>query len=239
MSKYLFLDLETTGLESKDRICELALIVEDEDSDLLSQDLCKSPKKISKEAMSIHHITNEMVADSPLCKETGTYKLLQEHNVEENLLIAHNVNFDLGMLEKEGFHCKMEVVDTLRCVKALIPECDKFNLQFLRYELNLYKEENALAEEMGVELNAHRALSDCLHLKLLWKTLLQYATVSQLIEISARPVLLQKLPFGKYGGRYIEEICELDRGYLHWMIENIEDMDDDLRYSIRHHMKEL
>ncbi len=239
MSKYVFLDLETTGLESKDRICELALIVEGEDSDMLSHDLCKSPKKISKEAMSIHHITNEMVSNSPLCDATGTYELLQECNVEENLLIAHNVNFDLSMLEKEGFHCKMGVVDTLRCVKALIPECEKFNLQFLRYELNLYKEENALAEEMGVELNAHRALSDCLHLKLLWKTLLQYATVSQLIEISANPVLLQKLPFGKYAGRYIEEICELDRGYLHWMIENIEDMDDDVRYSIRHHMKEL
>ncbi len=239
MSKYIFLDLETTGLEVKDRICELALIAEDEDSQISSHDLCKSSKKISKEAMSIHHITNEMVANSPLCNETGTYALLQESNLKENLLISHNVNFDLSMLEKEGFDCKMEVVDTLRCVKALIPECEKFNLQFLRYELNLYKEENSLAQEMDVELNAHRALSDCLHLKLLWKTLLQYATVSQLIEISAKPVLLQKLPFGKYSGRYIEEICDLDKGYLHWMIENIEDMDDDLRYSIRHHMKEL
>jgi DNA polymerase-3 subunit epsilon/exodeoxyribonuclease X len=96
-----------------------------------------------------------------------------------------------------------------------------------------------VAQELSIKLNAHRALSDCLHLKLLWKTLLQYATVSQLIEISAKPVLLQKLPFGKYSGRYIEEICDLDRGYLHWMLENIEDMDEDLSYSIRHHMKEL
>jgi len=239
MSKHLFLDLETTGIETKDRICELAVIVDDDNGSLVSSDLCKSPKKISKEAMSLHHITNEMIVDSPLCKQSKTYELLDELNEEGNLLIGHNLNFDLGMLEKEGFRSKMKQIDTLRCVKALVPECEIFNLQFLRYELDLYKEEKALAQELGVKLNAHRALSDCLHLKLLWKTLLQYATVSQLIEISAKPVLLQKLPFGKYSGRYIEEICDLDRGYLHWMLENIEDMDEDLNYSIRHHMKEL
>ena len=109
----------------------------------------------------------------------------------------------------------------------------------MRYELDLYKEEVQLASTLGIELRAHRAMSDCLHLKLLWKTLLQYATVSQLIEISAKPVLLQKLPFGKYSGRYIEEIFNMDRGYLHWMLENINDMDEDLLYSIRYYFKEL
>lgn len=239
MSKLLFLDLETTGLEEKDRICELALIIEENGKNRVSTALCKSPKKISKEAMSLHHITNEMIADAQTCQQSDTYKLLQECNTEGNVLIAHNVNFDLRMLKKEGFELNMKKVDTLRCVKALIPECEKFGLQFLRYELNLYKEETELAAELGVDLCAHRALSDSLHLKLLWKILLQYATVSQLIEISANPVLLDKLPFGKYSGRYIEEIVNLDMGYLHWMLENIDDMDEDLQYSIRHHMKEL
>ncbi len=239
MSKLVFLDLETTGLEEKDRICELALIIDKGDESIVSTSLCKSLKKISNEAMSLHHITNEMVAEAQSCQETRTYALLQENNTDANVLITHNSNFDLQMLEKEGFALKMQRVDTLRCVKALIPECERFNLQFLRYELALYKEEEALAKELGIDLCAHRALSDGLHLMLLWKTLLQYATVSQLIEISAKPVLLEKLPFGKYSGRYIEEIVDIDRGYLHWMLENIEDMDDDLRYSIGHHMKEL
>ncbi len=239
MSKYLFIDLETTGIEIKDRICELALIIKDENDHQLSNDLCKSAKKISIEAMSLHHITNEMVADRPSCENSRSYQILQEHNESENILIGHNINFDLRMLQKEGFHCEMQCIDTLRCVKALIPECEKFNLQFLRYELGLYKEEKTLAQELGITLEAHRALSDTLHLMLLWKTLLQYATVSQLIDLSAKPVLLSKLPFGKYSGRYIEEIADLDRGYLYWMLENIEDMDEDLKYSIRHHIKEL
>lgn len=239
MSKFVFLDLETTGIEEKDCICELALILEEDGKNRVSTALCKSPKKISKEAMSLHHITNEMIADAQICQQSDTYKLLQECNTEDNILISHNANFNLNMLEKEGFDLSMKRVDTLRCVKALIPECEKFSLQFLRYELNLYKDEAEIAADLGIELCAHRALSDSLHLMLLWKTLLQYATVSQLIEISAKPVLLEKLPFGKYSGRYIEEIVDIDMGYLHWMLENIDDMDEDLQYSIRHHMKEL
>jgi DNA polymerase-3 subunit epsilon/exodeoxyribonuclease X len=239
MSKYLFLDLETTGLEDKDRICELAVIFEDEeDLDIGSSALCKSSKKVSHEAMALHHITNEMLKNEKVCQETLTYKFLQEHNTKENILIAHNIRFDLEMLAKEGFELKMQLVDTLRCVKSLIPECEQFGLQFLRYELGLYKEEKDLAQNIGIDIMAHRALSDALHVKLLWKTLLQYATVSQLVAISSRPVLLEKFPFGKYSGRYIEEIAGSDAAYLHWMLSNIEDMDEDLSYSIKKYLEE-
>lgn len=239
MSKYVFLDLETTGLEDKDRICELAFICEDEEGSVMSSNtLCKSPKKISHEAMALHHITNEMLKNEKVCQQTPTYKRLQEYNTEENVLIAHNIHFDLEMLAKEGFDLKMQAVDTLRCVKSLIPECELFGLQFLRYELGLYKEEEDLAQSIGIDIMAHRALSDALHVKLLWKTLLQYATVSQLVEISSRPVLLKKFPFGKYSGRYIEEIAGSDAAYLHWMLSNIEDMDEDLSYSIKKYLEE-
>ena len=232
MLKLIFLDLETTGLEERDRICELALILEDEEGAVASGVLCKSPKKISTEAMSLHHITNEMIKNKDACADTQPYKLLQEHNIEENILIAHNIKFDLKMLEREGFQVKTQIVDTLRCVKALIPECDTFNMQFLRYELGLYKDELKEAESLKIDLQAHRALSDALHLKLLWKSLLEYATVEQLIEISSKPVLLSKLPFGKYQGRYIEEIVSVDPAYLQWMMANIDEMDEDLAYSI-------
>lgn len=239
MPKLIFLDLETTGLEERDRMCELALILEDEKDFIASSSLCKSPKKISTEAMSLHHITNEMIKDAQPCEKTETYELLQEHNIEENIMIAHNIRFDLNMLEKEGFKVKAQIVDTLRCVKSLIPECEQFNLQFLRYELGLYKDEGKEAERLEFDVQAHRALSDALQVKLLCKTLLEYATVAQLIEISSKPVLLSKLPFGKYSGRYLEEIVTIDPGYLNWMMENIDNIDEDLAYSIMHYIKDL
>ncbi len=236
MSRLLFVDVETTGVDVKDRICEIAVIIE-ADETLYSSSLCKSPKKIGVEAMAMHHITNEMLKESPSCDKSTAYAWLQENNTEENILISHNMGFTLSMLEKEGFALNMKVIDTLRCVKALIPECGQFSLQFLRYELLLYKDEKRLSEESGVELNAHRALSDALHVKLLYQTLLEYATLSQLIELSSKPVLMDTFPFGKYTGHYIEEIAGIDSGYLAWMLENIKDMDEDLEYSIKHYLK--
>ncbi|MBE0499269.1 MAG: 3'-5' exonuclease [Campylobacterales bacterium] len=231
MPKLLFVDVETTGLEEKDRICELALIVQDAAETTVASSLCKSPKKIGTAAMAVHHITNECIKDALPCAKTAVYALLEEQNTQENVLIGHNVRFDLSMLEKEGFAVRLKIVDTLRCVKALIPECEQFGLQFLRYELGLYKDE-AVAHELGITLSSHRALSDAWHLKLLYEHLLDYACLEELIKISSKPVLLQKLPFGKYAGRYIEEISEKDPAYLHWMMGNIEDMDEDLSYSI-------
>ena len=235
MSKLVFLDVETSGLEESDRICELAFIVDNEGENSFFSELCKPDKKISTGAMAIHNITNEMVKEALLCTQTASYKALLSLNVEENIIVAHNLKFDLKMLEKEGFCNTMQVIDTLRCVKSLIPECELFNLQFLRYELNLYKEEEKVANEMKIELKAHRALSDVIHLQLLFKTLLDYATLSQLIEISSSPVLLEKFTFGKYKGRYIEEICALDAGYIQWMKNSIEDLDEDLLYTLKYY----
>jgi len=236
MSRLLFIDLETTGLEEKDRICELAVIVEDEKILSLSA-LCKSSKKISTEAMAVHHITNEMLKQGQACEKTEVFQSLQNNNNEANVLISHNISFNLHMLEKEGFSSRMKHIDTLRCTKALINECGQFSLQFLRYELLLYKDELQLSKDLGVCLSSHRALSDALHVKLLYQTLLEYATLSQLIEISSHPILMQKFPFGKYKDRYIEELVNLDRAYLHWMLENIKDMDEDLRYSIKYYLQ--
>ena len=47
---------------------------------------------------------------------------------------------------------------------------------------------------------------------------------------------MQKFEFGKYSGRYIEEISMCDRGYLEWMLGNIMDLDEDLRYSIEYNL---
>lgn len=235
MTKLLFVDVETTGLEEKDRICELGLIVQDAAETTAVSSLCKSPTKIGSAAMAVHHITNECVKEALPCAKTAVYALLEEQNTPENVLIGHNVRFELSMLEKEGCDLRLKVVDTLRCVKALIPECEQFGLQFLRYELGLYKDE-AAAQELGITLCSHRALSDAWHLKLLYEYLLDYACLEELIRISSKPVLLQKLPFGKYAGRYIEEISEIDPAYLNWMMGNIEDMDEDLSYSIGHHL---
>ena len=238
MSRFLFSDLETTGLEEKDRICELSFILKNEEALSVHTSLCKSKKKISTEAMSLHHITNEALQDAPTCEASEVYKLLQTYNNETTILISHNMKFNLDMLAKEGFSSKMQHIDTQRCTKSLIQECGIFNLQFLRYELLLYKKEDDLAKKLGVNIQAHRAPSDALHIQLLFDSLLEYATLSELIEISSKPVRLEKFPFGKYSGRYIEEISQIDRAYLAWMIEGITGLDEDLAYTLQSYLQD-
>jgi DNA polymerase-3 subunit epsilon/exodeoxyribonuclease X len=226
----VFLDTETTGLDEQDRICSLGIIAEDK----TYYELIKSPRKIRPESSAVHHLTNEMLKDKKVFKESGIYKTLQEYNNIDNILIMHNAPFDLKMLQKENFVWQGAIVDTLKCVRHLIPECEQFSLQYLRYELKLYKLEK---DNFGITLQAHNALSDALHVKLLYEYLLDIASLEELQNLTMEPILISKFTFGKYKGRYIEEIAMNDASYLHWMLHNMSSVDEDLQYSLEYWLK--
>ncbi len=225
----IFLDVETTGLEKEDRICSIGIIGVEAEETTTIYELVNDGKKIPPLASSINHITNEMLKDKPKLCDTQAYKFLLEHNKDSTTIVGHNVKFDMEMLKRSGFSFVGEVVDTLRVTKHLIPECELFSLQFLRYELRLYRVEE-------IRLEAHHALGDASVVKNLYEYLLGFATKELLSELSFKKVLISKFGFGKYSGRYIEEISMLDRGYLEWMLKNITDLDEDLRYSIEYYL---
>ncbi len=225
----IFLDVETTGLETKDRICSVCVIGVEDDETTTLYDLVNEGKKISALASSINHITNEMLKDKPKLHDSEAYKFLSKHNNSSTTIVGHSVKFDLEMLKKSGFDFTGEVVDTLRVTKHLIPECEYFSLQFLRYELKLYKKEQE-------EILAHYSLGDTIVVKNLYEYLLEMSTKEELKELSFKKVLISKFEFGKYVGHYIEEISMIDRGYLEWMLVNIKDLDEDLRYSIEYNL---
>ncbi len=231
----IYLDLETTGLEATDRICSIGLIAAGDETVCMS-DLVKPPKKIRPEAMAVHHITNEMVAKASSFHDANTAKWLEQHNSPEHILIGHNVAFDLEMMQREGFIWKGGVIDTLKCTKHLIEELEQFSLQYLRYELGLYKSEEKMANQLGIELIAHTVLSDALHVRLLHEYLNTITDDERMMELTTEQALIKKFSFGKYNGRFIEEIAMIDQGYLYWMLESLEDLDGDLEYSIRHYL---
>ena len=226
----IFIDLETTGLEQDDKVVSIGLVVVDGEDVFKMQDIVNEGKKIPPKASSIHHITNEMIKNKPKFIDSDSYKFLQENNNENTTLIAHNIKFDIEKLSASGFNFLGGMIDTLRVTKHLIPECDGFSLQLLRYELKLYQKESG-------EVLAHNALGDALVVKSLFEYLKDYASLEQMYELSFKNVLVEKFKYGKYAGRYIEEISMNDRGYLEWMLSNIVDMDEDLRYSINYHLE--
>jgi len=234
----IFFDVETTGLEAKDRLCAVGMLCADKNELTLHSELIKPSKKIAPEAMAVHHITNEMLKTKKSFEESAIKKVLDSFNNVEHTLVGHNIAFDIEMLSREGFIWKGGVIDTLKCSRHLIEEIDYFSLQYLRYELGLYKQDTE-AEALGIELVAHTPLSDAFHVKLLFEYLLEHSSLDDLERLSVEPALIKKLTFGKYKDRFLEEVAMGDRGYLEWMLGSMGDMDADLRYSIEYYLGEV
>ena len=229
----IFLDLQTTGVEAKDVICAISLLYEEN----LVSEFINEGKKIPALASSIHNVTNEMIKESAAFKDSTAFEILQKYNKDENILVMHNAAFCLEKLLSHSLAWQGAVVDTSRVSKHLICECELFSLNFLRYELKLYKKEEALKKEYGIKyaLFAHDVKSDVIITKLLFEYLQEMETLQKMQELSFSKVLLEKLPFGKYQGRYIEEIIQLDRNYLQWMLQ-LPELDEDLRYSLEYYL---
>ena len=234
-----FLDFETTGTGSDDKICSIASLISDAEKMELYYDLVNEGKKIPPKASSINNITNEMIKEKPPLKESQSFAMLIKSLEEGAILVAHNLPFELQMLACVGVDVQTETIDTLRCCRHLIPDLESYALNFLRYEMKLYKKEKTLSKELGLEaacLMPHNAQSDVIITKLLYDELLELASQEEMLKLSHKPVLLQKFEFGKYAGRYIEEIAMMDRGYLEWMLRSLEDLGEDMRYTLEYYL---
>jgi DNA polymerase III epsilon subunit-like protein len=234
---FIILDTETTGFEKNDRIIQLAFIVFDGMNLEPFETFCSTDTPINFSAMAVHHITPEMIADKPRLVETEVYQFLQELNSEDNYMVIHNAPFDLKMLAKEGFENKMKLIDTLKVTRQLAPNLESHAMQFLRYHRGLYKEEKAVEEALGVKIQAHDAMGDIVVLYLLLKRLLESKSPDELVEITSKPNLNNKIKFGKYKGQKISEIANNDRPYLEWLIANLKDLDPETKYAIEFFLK--
>jgi len=239
--KFVILDTETTGTEKHDRICQLAYIVAvpnlvGTQIDEAHKDFCKPPLPISFAASAVHHITNEMVEKKPPCIKTKSFRKLQELNSSKNVLVIQNAEFDLKMLQKEGFESKMPLIDTLRCLRHLYPDLESHGLQYVRYAFGLYRSEVKEAKSIGLKIQAHDALSDVLVLKLLLDYLLVKHSVEELIELTKKSIMYKTFKFGKYKGEDIIEVAKKDPGYLEWMLmekDGEESLDEDWKYTLQ------
>jgi DNA polymerase III epsilon subunit-like protein len=245
MAVYILFDTETTGNQEKDRIIQIGgMIVHGREKIEVYDELCSTDVPISIEAMEVHNITPDIIAGKAPFNQTAFYQKVNEYNQPENYLIAHNIQFDLGMLKKEGFENHYTLIDTVRCARHLFGDMPYHRLQYLRYALGLYKEEDAEAQKLGITIKAHDAIGDVLIMKLLLSRLVQEARerfpdsdiMQKLAELTQTPVLIQIFKFGKYKGREIEEIANEDAGYLKWMRTNL-DLDEDMAYTLDYYLK--
>ena len=234
--KLIFFDTETTGNTEKDSLVQIAYKNNNESF----AGLYKPKIKIPPEASAIHHITNKMVADKPTFKESTDQPIIKKlFEDNDSIVVAHNASFDLLMIKKEDIEPK-KFICTLRLARHLDPEekIEKYNLQYLRYLLDL-----------EVEATAHDAMGDVLVLEKLFErlkgkmmkeeSLSENEAIEKMMEISSRPSLLLSFNFGKHSGKKIEDVLKIDRGYLEWLLAQKQDsdqIDEDWIYTLKHYL---
>ena len=240
MDDLVFLDTETTGLGPDDRLCQVAYHYQGVEY----QELFRPPVPISVEAMAVSHITNAMVQDKSTFEGSAMQAHLKQLLEDENqMLVAHNAQFDISMLAKDQVSTK-RYIDTVKIACHLDSEgvIPRYGLQYLRYFLNL-----GLSPQ---EAPAHDALGDVRVLVKLFERL--YEKMSQgltgqeikkeMMRISQLPRLMKKFDFGKYKDRLVAEVAQQDRGYLEWLqkekIKQREEghPDEDWEYTLTTHL---
>ncbi|MEK7588232.1 MAG: exonuclease domain-containing protein [Patescibacteria group bacterium] len=236
MKKIIFFDTETTGNETKDFLCQIAYKTDNE----TFNGLYKPPFKIPPEASAVHHISNKMVEDKPTFSESPDSKKIKNLFEDANsVVVAHNAPFDLMIIKKEDI-VPANFICTLRVARQLDTEekIDRYNLQYLRYLLDI-----------EVEAQAHDALGDVLVLEKLFERLKKKIidtdgvsdeeAIIKMIEISSHPSIFTKLNFGKHKGKRIEEVLQADRGWLQWLLDEkikSEVPDEDWIYTLKHYL---
>ena len=187
---FIFIDTETTGPGPEDRLCQIAYKT---DENPMVDELFNPGLQISIESMSIHHITNKMVADKPAFKNSPTFRELQGlFSRDDSILVGHNARFDVSMLNREGLYPKNVI-----CTNKLARHLDKddvipdYSLQYLRYYMKL-----------NVEATPHTASGDVLVLEKvfqkLYNKIIKHYTgmdpISLMIKISSSPVKIAFMP---------------------------------------------
>lgn len=231
MDKILaFGDTETTGL-SEPRLIELAYSINGD----MRYTRAKNPVPIDIEAMAVHHITPGMLEHLPYFAEHPDYALFKKE-LEENVFVAHNAPFDIGVLKEEGIDIK-DFICTKKVAMHLYPDLSQYKLQYLRYHFEIYlTQEDSVAHSADGDVRVLIAVFE----KLKENIVRKYATVDpieKMIEMSKVPVLLQRMPFGKHRGKIFSEINRIDRKYIEWLFMSVaEDKDPDFQHTITYWM---
>lgn len=227
-------DTETTsGNVEEAQVVEIATALLNKDLYIQSvyQTLVNPQEPIPPSASAVHHIIDADVLDAPLMASLP----LAEMYDNDVVFVAHNAPYDRAMLPVWQEH---RWLCTLRLARHLLPEQPSHALQTLRYALQLRP-----MVPSGALM--HRAEADVMVTIELLKYLLNVfasshgtspslVDLNEVIALSEQPILYSKMPFGKHRGELIKDV---PRSYMRWALDNMDKLDNDLRYTFEYHLK--
>ncbi len=144
---FVAVDTETTGISpDRDVVIEIAAVIFDRDgvSERYTQTI-NPGRKLPLDIVRLTGITDDELANSPSIQDVRSQ--VRQH-LGSLPIVAHNVDFDVKMLEKSGIPIPNRKLDTFRLATLLLPNLAGYSL-------------GAVAEALGVAATkAHRALPD-------------------------------------------------------------------------------
>ena len=220
------IDLETLGLQADDGICELGwcdVVVGDNGAGEIVEPprsvLINPGKPIPPSASAVHHIVDADVAGAATLEDAVRDITCDEAAMRgEVVLCAHNARFEQQFIKDET----MRWICSYKVAVTLAPNAPEHKLQTLRYWAKL-------AVDPALANPPHRAAADAYICAALVVRLLSKMTLEQMIEVSAKPVLLPRFTFGKHAMQPLNVVPD---SYLQWVIGNIDD-DEDVLYTAK------
>ena len=218
-SRFVVIDTEATGTDTEsDEIVEIGAVEVDPECPTVGipeSCLCNPGIPIPPEASAVHHIIDTDVKGAEGIASV-LYRLCRKYD-RDTYFVAHNAPFDRDVMDLGSIGENRKWIDTLRLAKHAWPDAPNYKNQTLRYYLTL---------PIPRSLPANRVECDILctaHVLLRAMEALGTRDPEELIEVAARPVELQTVPFGKHKG---EAWSEVPTDYLQWVLRT--DFDDDI-----------
>lgn len=255
----LFFDTETTGILKNDFwevISNWSLIQlayrKFEDSMKVDKNLFfNTDTEIEIGSMAVHGIYKKLLLDKSWWKYLEeNIRLELSKEFENNIIIAHNIDFDKDVLKKAGVSFCENQIDTLKVAKIMWSEWvlknskdqepEYVNLQYLRFFFELYE---ILDENWDKEnTTAHDAFWDVIVLEQVFYKLFDIIKdklglsndeiLDKMIEMTKKEfVLIKTMRIGKYRWKTFEEVSNIDKWYLEWMLKS--DFTEDIKYTCK------
>jgi DNA polymerase-3 subunit epsilon len=224
----VFIDLETTGINvSKDRIVEISILKIYPDGKEESKTRRINPEiPIPQEATDIHGITDEDVKDCPRFKDIA--KSLATL-IEGCDLAGFNSNrFDIPLLAEEFLRADMDIDLDKRKFIDVQTIFHKMEQRTLAAAYKFYCDKdleaahsaetdvNATYEVLKAQLDRYPDLQNDI------KYLSEFSSFKNQVDFAGRMIYNEKgeevFNFGKYKGRLVTEIFNVDPGYYSWIL---------------------
>jgi len=224
----VFFDLETTGINiSKDRIVEISMLKVFPNGKEESKTRRINPgMPIPPEATDIHGITDEDVKDCPKFKEIAKSLAAQ---IEGCDLAGFNSNrFDIPLLAEEFLRADVDIDLNKRKFVDVQTIYHKMEQRTLAAAYKFYCEkdlENAHNAEIDVRATyevLQAQLERYPDLKNDINYLSEFSSFKEYVDFAGRMIYNDKgeevFNFGKYKGRLVTEVLNVDPGYYSWIL---------------------